>query len=61
MTVTVPLIGIIILIFALHTILTHLSNWALRECKDPGLVVLVAFATIIELVVCISMLVSYLS
>lgn len=61
MTVTVPLIGIIILIFVLHTILTHLSNWAIRECEDPGLLTLVVFVTIIELVVCISMLVSYLS
>lgn len=60
MTVTVPLIGIIVLIFVLHTILTHLSNWAFRECKDPGLVGLVVFATIIELVVCVALLTPYL-
>jgi hypothetical protein len=60
MTVTVPLVGIIVLIFILHTILTHLSSWAFRECKDPGLVVLVVFVTIIELVVCVALLTSYI-
>jgi hypothetical protein len=60
MTVTVPLVGIVILIFILHTILTHLSNWAIRECKDPGLGTLVVFATLVELVVCVALLTSYI-
>lgn len=47
--VTVSIFGIVVIIFVLHTVLTHLINWWFREADDAeegfGLIML----TIVEL------------
>ena len=62
MEVSVPVLGLVLLIFTLHTILTHLLNWAYRKAwhKDGGLVFLTAFLTIVEVVICVSLLKYYI-
>jgi hypothetical protein len=64
MTVEVPLIGIVILIFILHTILTHLINWGMRkaweETAGESLIFLLCLLTIVEIVVGISLLHYYI-
>jgi uncharacterized membrane protein YidH (DUF202 family) len=63
MTVKVPVLGIVILIFVLHTIVTHLLNWMFREStedRSEGLLVLAIALTILEGLGCIVLLTNYL-
>lgn len=68
MTVTVPVLGIVILIFVLHTIITHLLNWGYRKADDmqspdnsAGIMLLLIFFNLIEIVVCIGLLKYYIN
>lgn len=60
--VTVSIISIVILIFVLHTIITHLINWLWRTLvKDvPELIVIPAAATLVEAVIMISLLKNFI-
>jgi hypothetical protein len=67
MTVTVPVLGIVILIFTLHTIVTHLINWGYRKADDmqnldngAGIMLLLILFNIIEVVICIGLLSYYI-
>jgi hypothetical protein len=62
MTVSVPVLGIVLLIFTLHTVLTHLLNWAYRRAwaEDGVLVFLTVFLTIVEVIICVSLLDYYI-
>jgi hypothetical protein len=62
MTVTVPVIGIVILIFVLHTIATHLINWMFRETAEEQtgtMLFLAIMLNIVEVMICTSLLISY--
>jgi hypothetical protein len=68
MTVTVPVLGIIILIFVLHTIITHLLNWGYRKADDQqnpdnaaGVMLLLIFFNLLEIVICIGLLKYYIT
>jgi len=62
MTVSVPVLGLVLLIFTLHTILTHLLNWAYRKAweEDGVLVFLTVLLTIVEIGACVSLLDYYI-
>lgn len=64
MTVEVPVLGLVLLIFTLHTILTHLLNWAYRRAwKETGgesLLVGLFMVTVAEIVIGISLLNYYI-
>ncbi len=64
MEVSVPVLGLVLLIFALHTILTHLLNWGVRkawnETGGESLVFLVCILTIVEIIVGIVLLNYYI-
>jgi hypothetical protein len=62
MEVSVPVLGLVLLIFTLHTGLTHLLNWAYRKAwkEDGVLVFLTAFLTLVEVVICVSLLDYYI-
>lgn len=47
--VTVSLFGVVIIIFVLHTVLTHLINWWFREADDDVLNFAVVLFAIVEL------------
>jgi len=64
MVVTVPVLGIVIIVFLFHTVMTHLINWMFRDLlnnsKGPqqGLAVIVG---IVEFVICIGVLNFYIN
>ena len=64
MTVTVPLIGIVILIVILHTIIHHLINWGIRKAwKEIGgesIVFLLCVLTIAEVAICLALMSYYI-
>ena len=62
MTVEVPVLGIVLLIFTLHTILTHLLNWAFRKAwvESGEALFLTALLTVVEVIICISLLNYYI-
>ena len=53
--VSVSIFSVIILIFVLHTILTHLLNWLFRE-MSPNHVMLPILLSIVEFIVIIASL-----
>jgi hypothetical protein len=60
MTITIPLIGIILLIVGIHTILQHLLAWLVRETidsNDTGMLGILLFLA--EIVVCTLLLCYY--
>ncbi len=62
--ITTSILSIVILIFVLHTVLTHLFNWWFREClkaKDVGLSFFTLVLIFIEMGVCILLLKYYIS
>lgn len=64
MTITTSAIGIVVLIFILHTILTHLLNWMFREGVEEESGTTLFFAIILqilEFIMCIGLLQGYLS
>ena len=62
MEVSVPVLGLVLLIFTLHTGLTHLLNWFYRMAweDDPVPVFLTALLNLVEIVVCVSLLNYYI-
>jgi hypothetical protein len=62
MTVSVPVLGLVLLIFTLHTILTHLLNWFYRMAwKEDGTpVFLTVVLNIAEIAICVSLLDYYI-
>ena len=64
MVVEVPVIGIVIIIFLFHTVMTHLINWmfrdSLKESMD-GLTGLTIVTGIVEVVICIGVLKYYVN
>jgi hypothetical protein len=56
--ISVSIISIVILIFVLHTILTHLINWLWRVLTEDGpeLAIIPAVATLIEAAIMIKLL-----
>ncbi len=60
--ITVSIFGIVILIFVLHTILTHLLNWFIRSCgNSESVALLVVILNIMEIGICIGLLNYYIS
>ena len=49
--VTLSLFSIIILIFFVHTIFTHLLNWAFRDAEKQDSAGVAVFINLIELVI----------
>lgn len=47
--VTVSIFGIVVIIFVLHTVLTHLINWWFREADDAEEGFVLIMLTIVEL------------
>ena len=62
MEVNVPVLGLVLLIFTLHTGLTHLLNWFYRMAwkADPVPVFLTALLNLVEIVACVSLLEYYI-
>lgn len=64
MEVSVPVLGLVLLIFALHTILTHLLNWAYRkawnETGGESLLVGLFIVTVVEVAMTVSLLHYYI-
>lgn len=54
--ITVSILSIVILIFVLHTILSHLLNWAFRESMDSELGIGVFVFCVIEIGIIIALL-----
>lgn len=62
MKVEVSVIGIVLLIFVIHTVLTHLLNWMYRESAEDESGSLLFFSlilTVIEVIGCVSLLLNY--
>lgn len=58
--VTVSIISIVILIFVLHTILTHLLNWAFRESMDSELGIGIIILNLMEAAIMIALLKNFI-
>ncbi len=64
MIVEVPVLGIVVIVFLFHTVMTHLINWMFRDSLNDsktsmtGLTVCVG---IIEFVICIRVLNFYIN
>jgi hypothetical protein len=60
--VTVSIISIVILIFVLHTILTHLINWLWREVTEngPEMVIIPIMLTVVEAAIVIALLKNFI-
>lgn len=54
--VTLNLFSIIILIFFIHTILTHLLNWFLRDAEKAHSIEIAVIVNIIELIIIFAIL-----
>lgn len=54
--VTVSILSIVILIFVLHTVLTHLLNWAFRKTMDSEVGVGTFILNLIEIVIMVILL-----
>ncbi len=62
MEVSVPVLGLVLLIFALHTVLTHLINWFYRMAwkEDPIPVFFTILLNVVEIFTCVSLLDYYI-
>ena len=63
MVVTVPVLGIVILIFLFHTVMTHLINWMYRDSLNNStdfMTGLTVFVGIIEFIICTVVLSFYI-
>lgn len=60
MTITISSLSTVLLIFLIHTILTHLLNWFFRKFPDDGEVILPIMACTIELLFIVYLLVTIL-
>lgn len=60
--VTVSIISIVILIFVLHTILTHLINWFWRTVDEngPEMVILPIIVTLAEAAIMVGLLKNFI-
>ena len=60
--VTVSIISIVILIFVLHTILTHLINWFWRTVVEngPEMVIIPIMVTLAEVAIIITLLKNFI-
>ena len=61
--VTVSILSIVILIFVLHTIITHLINWMWRsmtDVEDIGLFIIPVAATILETFIMVILLKNFI-
>lgn len=58
--VTVSILSIVLLIFVLHTILTHLLNWLTRLFADSEAVALMILTNLLEIVITVLLLKHYL-
>jgi hypothetical protein len=57
--IQIPLVLAVIIIIAIHTIITHLFNWAIRESDDQGdinAVVLCLFFSFLEITLTIALI-----
>ena len=48
--ITVSIFGVVVIIFILHTVVTHLINWWFRETDDDSELYVVVSFTIVELI-----------
>lgn len=63
MTVKVSVLGIVILIFILHTIITHLLNWMFRESLEEetgALTILSVGLMLMEGGICLGLLTEFI-
>jgi hypothetical protein len=58
--VTVSILSIVILIFVLHTVLTHLLNWAFRKTMDSEVGVGIFILNLIEIVIMVILLKNFI-
>lgn len=64
MVVTVPVFGIVIIVFLFHTVMTHLINWMFRDSLNDSttfLTGLTVFVGIVEFIICIGVLNFYIN
>lgn len=64
MTVEVPVLGIVIIVFLFHTVMTHLINWMFRDSLNEvtgSLTGLSIVAGTVEVAICIGMLNYYVN
>ena len=59
--VTIPIFSVVVIIFILHTVLTHLINWWFREADEEIFITAIVFYTIAELTLIIALLDYYIS
>jgi hypothetical protein len=64
MVVEVPVLGIVIIVFLFHTVMTHLINWMFRDSLNEvtgSLTGLSIVAGIVEFIICIGVLNFYIN
>jgi uncharacterized membrane protein len=54
--IQIPLALVVAVVIILHTIITHLSNWGLRNTKDDPIGIVIMLFSMIEIVIVISLL-----
>jgi hypothetical protein len=54
--IQIPLALAVAVVIILHTIITHLSNWGLRNTKDDPIGIVIMLFSTIETVIVISLL-----
>ena len=59
--VTVSIFSVVVIIFILHTVLTHLINWSFREAGDALEVFVIVLVTIVELLLTLILLHYYIN
>jgi len=64
MVATVPVLGIVILVFLFHTVMTHLINWMFRDSLNDStgpMIPLTIIVGIVEFIICIAALNFYIN
>jgi len=64
MVVEVPVLGVVILIFLFHTVMTHLINWMFRDSLKGSTIFMTGITVIvgiIEFMICIAALNFYIT
>ena len=59
--ITVSIFGVVVIIFILHTVLTHLINWWFRESYSESEIFVIVVCVIMELLLTLSLLEYYIN
>ena len=58
--ITIKLFSVVVIIFTLHTVLTHLINWQFRKSDDESTMFATLIFAIIEITIIIALLDYYI-